>query len=60
MATLEMNDDENEVLLELLESAISDLHTEIGHTDSADYRNALKNKRALVATLLERLRKATG
>ena len=52
---LELEENERKLLVELLESAVSDLSTEIGHTDSADYRNELKARRASVRTLIERL-----
>ena len=55
MPTLELSKDESEVLVELLQTEISDLGTEIGHTDSLDYRNGLRAKKATAETILDRL-----
>ena len=55
MPRIELDAHENEVLTELLESAISELGYEIANTDSADYRDGLKKKRATARGILERL-----
>lgn len=60
MPNLELSQHENETLTALLESAISDLGTEIAHTETAEYRNGLKAKKAVAVAILERLRKAAG
>ncbi len=57
MRKLELNEDENRVLAEVLESAISDLGTEIAGTESAAYRKGLKDKKQSVMAILERLQK---
>lgn len=58
MANLELSKHEGEVLTEMLESVISDLGYEIANTDSANYRDGLKGKRAVAAAILQRLRDA--
>ena len=60
LTTLELSKHENEILIEVLESAISDLGGEIASTDSADYRNGLKAKKVIAMSILERLREAAG
>ena len=57
---LELEENERKMLGELLESAVSDLSTEIGHTDAADYRNELKERRAAVRALIERLQSSSA
>jgi hypothetical protein len=60
MPKLELSDHENKILLEMLESAISELGYEIANTDSADYRDGLKDKKAVAAAILQRLQEASG
>jgi hypothetical protein len=51
----EMNDVECEALREVLESYLSELRVEIAHTDVREFRDALKDKRTLLAGIAERL-----
>lgn len=60
MTTLELSQDENEILIEMLTSAVSELGYEIANTDSLDYRNGLKAKKAAASAILDRLRQKTG
>lgn len=60
MPNLELSEQENKILIELLESAISDLGGEIADTKSADFRKGLKLKKSAAMAMLERLQKATG
>ena len=53
---LELGEKEARVLAEALESYLGDLSTEIGHTDSRDFREGLKERRAVLAGILEALR----
>jgi len=55
MPKLELTGPEAELLRELAEEWLADLRGEIGHTDSKDYREALKRKESLLRDLLERL-----
>jgi len=48
MIHLDLTDEEAGILDEALESYLSDLRYEIGNTDSLDYRNMLKNKKAVL------------
>ena len=54
---LELNDEERRVLAETLESYLGDMSTEIGHTDSMDYREGLKQRREVLARIAEALKK---
>jgi hypothetical protein len=60
MPNLEMTEDEIKTLAEVLESAVSELGYEIANTDSMDYRDGLKAKKATAAAILERLGQTTG
>jgi IS1 family transposase len=51
MVQLEITPDEREILLELLQSCLSDLHSEIAHTDNYDYREMLKNRKHVLQKL---------
>ena len=53
---LELNEDQTRALAEALDSYLSDLSSEIHHTDSAAFRDGLKRRRELLAGILEALR----
>jgi hypothetical protein len=55
MPNIELTEDENKTLAEILESAVSDLGYEIANTDSKDYRDGLKVKKANASAILGRL-----
>ncbi len=55
MATIELADEEVQVLREVLVNYLSDLRMEIGNTDSKDYRDRLKRKEEVIKRILERL-----
>ena len=55
MMRLELNDAEEEVLANTLESSLSRLGDEISHTDSHDYREFLKDRKAILIKLREKL-----
>ncbi len=57
MARIELTDEESAALREVLQSTISDLHSEIIHTDSFDYRERLKHEREVLSAILKRLGK---
>ena len=58
MSTLKLTPDENQLLQELLESALSDLRVEIVSTDRIDYKDALKERKSLITDMLEKLQKS--
>ena len=58
MANLELNPEELEVLEETLDRSISDLAVEVGHTDSHDFKDRLKQRKAVLQRLAEKVRGA--
>jgi hypothetical protein len=57
MPTLELDKTEIKILTEVLGSVISELGYEIANTDSLDYRDGLKNKKACLTAILQRLQR---
>ncbi len=55
MCNLELTKEEKGVLAEVLESYLSDLRMEIADTDSMDFRESLKKKKAVLNKALETL-----
>ncbi len=55
MAKVDLTGPEAELLREIAEEWLSELHEEIGHTDNSDFRERLKKKEALLRHVLERL-----
>jgi hypothetical protein len=60
MARIDLSDDEAALLREVCEDALSELHSEIVHTDSLDFREGLKRKEAFLKSLLARLSAPAG
>ena len=52
---IELNENECQILRSVLENDVSDLRTEIAHTDAQDFREALKHREAVLKGLLARL-----
>ena len=55
-AVLPLTAREREEVRLLLESSLADLHEEIIHTDRYEFREGLKERRAVLAGVLRRLR----
>jgi len=53
--TLDLNDKQQEILREILDSAVSDLRYEIADTDNSEFKDNLKVRRDEVAAILEKL-----
>ncbi len=53
---LTLQPQEQEVLSRAVESAISDLGTEIGHTDNQAMRHDLQERKGILLAILNRLR----
>lgn len=51
---IELNNKERETLREVLESYLSDLTSEIAHTDDRDFRENLKDKRTTIENIAQR------
>lgn len=56
MIQLDLTPPEQAVLIDVLENYLSDLHTEISHTDNYDFRDRLKERQLAVSKALEGLR----
>ena len=55
MMRLELNDAEEKVLADALDSSLSRLSDEISHTDDHDYRVFLKERKEILVKLREKL-----
>jgi len=55
MVHLELTDEETVVLRDALESYLSDLRYEIANTDSQDFRNGLKRRKAVLRKVVDAL-----
>lgn len=55
MMRLELNEEEGKVLADTLELSLSRLRDEISHTDSHDYRESLKERKAILLKLSQKL-----
>jgi hypothetical protein len=55
MMRLELNDAEEKVLADALDSSLSRLSDEISHTDAHDYRVFLKERKEILVKLREKL-----
>jgi len=55
MFTLQLNEEEKAILLQMLENCINDLHSEIINTDNVDYKTMLKGRKAVLVKLFETL-----
>jgi len=55
MLRLELDEREHEMLAEALRSYLSDLRTEVGHTDRLAYRKRLKAQEHLLKSILDKV-----
>lgn len=55
MPTLQLTPDELQLLKDMLENDLSDLRMEITHTDRSDFKDSLKQRKQLMADILEKL-----
>ncbi len=55
MIKLDMTNDDVQILIDLLETAVSELRMEIMQTDNRDYRKMLQQREALLKHLHEEL-----
>ena len=55
MIQLQLNENERAILVELLETCISDLRVEITGTDSLDYKEMLKQRKEVLLKLQKAL-----
>ena len=55
MSMLELDDREQETLVEVLTTFLSELRTEVGHTDRRAYRQRLRSQEQTIKQILGRL-----
>jgi len=55
MIHLDLNTDENKILASVLETKLSDLRMEIADTDRKDFRDLLKERKAVLLKALDAL-----
>jgi hypothetical protein len=55
MQTLELNAEEFELLCDLVHRGISEIDIEVSHTDTHQFRDMLKQRRAILQRLLAKL-----
>ncbi|UCF41021.1 MAG: hypothetical protein JSW43_01390 [Gemmatimonadota bacterium] len=60
MVHVDLTADELRILLDVLESYLSDLRMEIADTDRMDFREKLKERKAVLLKVQEALRQQTG
>ena len=60
MIQLDLSNEERLVLLEMLETDLSDLRMEIADTDRQEFREMLKGRKAILAKTIEALQEAGG
>jgi hypothetical protein len=56
MYTLMLTSEQHQILLDILECAVSEIHTEIIHTDNRCMKDALKDRKHILQEMLEALR----
>jgi hypothetical protein len=60
MVTLEISSLEQQTLTDVLECAISEIHSQIVHADRSDFKALLKSRKQVMLQLLENLKQATA
>ena len=60
MDTLNLTEDEGTTLRDVVQSYLSELHTEMSHTDDREFKAALKKRRELLQGALEKLSSAVA
>lgn len=60
MKKIALNEDEIEALVTVLEATLANLSYEIADTDSMDFRDEIKSRRALLVKILDDLKKASA
>lgn len=55
MLQLELNDQEHELLTQVLRSFLSELRSEVAHTDTPSFRDGLKVQEHMIKQLLAKL-----
>jgi hypothetical protein len=56
--TIELTQEEHELLVEVLDEFLSDLRMEIADTDSADYKDGLRHEKSVIVELITKIKAA--
>lgn len=60
MITIELSQTEIAILMDMIDTCISDLHSEIHHTDSFDFKEILKQRKEVLSKLHNQLEQSSG
>ena len=60
MDTISLTEPETTALRDVVQSYLSELHTEISHTDDRDFKTALRQRQELLQSTLDKLAAAVG
>jgi len=60
MYTINLSVEERQALVDVLECTISELHSEIVHTDRCDFKELLKSRKYTLVQLLDNLNNTSG
>lgn len=60
MITIELSQTEIAILMDMIDTCISDLHSEIHHTDSFDFKEILKQRKEVLSKLRNQLEQSSG
>ena len=60
MDTIDLTESETATLRDVVQSYLSELHSEISHTDDRDFKAALRTRQELLQGVLEKLGAAVG
>ena len=55
MAAIDLTESETSTLRDAVQSYLTDLHTEISHTDDREFKAALRRRQQLLQSVLEKL-----
>jgi len=56
MSTINISEEERELLIELLDSTVSDIKYEIADTDNSQFKEKLRSRKASLSRLLSKIR----
>ena len=60
MSTINLTEEETAALHDVAQSYLSELHTEISHTDNREFKAALKKRHETLQAVLEKLASAVS
>jgi uncharacterized UPF0160 family protein len=60
MDAIELTESETTTLCDVVQNYLSELHSEISHTDDRDFKDALRRRQELLQSVLDKLGAAVG